>query len=141
MPFTGPNGDSSSGGAWTRYTLLIKIINQAINGCNRATIIGDINVDLLKNDIASGRYAEALKTLCDENSLERLIHQPTRIQPLNTAGGWVIQESLLDHVYTSDYMSVEKCGSLHLSNSDHMAVYITYQNSDNKSAERKVIYK
>ena len=140
-PFTGPNGDSSSGGAWTRYTLLINIINQAINGCNRATVIGDINVDLLKNDIASGRYAEALKTLCDENSLEQLIHQPTRIQPLNTAGGWVIQESLLDHVYTSDYMSVEKCGSLHLSNSDHMAVYITYQNSDNKSAERKVIYK
>jgi len=140
-PFTGPNGDSSSGGAWTRYTLLINTINQAINSCNRATIIGDINVDLLRSDIASGRYAEALKILCDENSLEQLIHQPTRIQPLNTAGGWVIQESLLDHVYTSDFRSVEKCGSLHLSSSDHMAVYITYQNSDNKSEERKVIYK
>jgi len=48
---------------------------------------------------------------------------------------------LLDHVYTSDFRSVEKCGSLHLSSSDHMAVYITYQNSDNKSEERKVIYK
>ena len=140
-PFTGPNGDSSSGGAWSRYTILINIINQAINGCNRATIIGDINVDLLKSDITSGRYSEALKTLCDENSLEQLIYQPTRIQPLNTAGGWVIQESLLDHVYTSDYRSVEKCGTLHLSNSDHMAVFITYQNSDNKSSERKVIYK
>jgi len=140
-PFTGPNGDSSSGGAWTRYTHLIDVINQAINGCNRATIIGDINVDLLKSDIAAGRYAEALKMLCDENSLEQLIHQPTRIQPLNTASGWVIQESLLDHVYTSDFRSVEKCGSLHLSNSDHMAVYITYQNSDNKSAKKKVIYK
>ena len=140
-PFTGPNGDSSSGGAWSRYTILINIINQAINGCNRATIIGDINVDLLKSDITSGRYSEALKTLCDENSLEQLIHQPTRIQPLNTASGWVIQESLLDHVYTSDYRSVEKCGTLHLSNSDHMAVFITYQNSDNKSSERKVIYK
>ena len=77
-PFTGPNGDSSSGGAWTRYTILINIINKAINGCNRVTIIGDINVDLLKSDIASGRYAEALKTLCDENSLEQLIHQPTK---------------------------------------------------------------
>jgi len=98
-PFTGPNGDSSSGGAWTRYTLLIDIINQAINGCNRATIIGDINVDLLKSDITTGRYADALKTLCDENSLEQLIHEPTRIQPLNTSGGWIIQESLLDHVY------------------------------------------
>jgi hypothetical protein len=136
-PFTGPNGDTSSGGAWTRYILL----NQAINDCSHATIIGDINVDLLKSDIASGRYAEALKTLCDENSLEQLIHQPTRIQPLNTAGGWTIQESLLDHVYTSDFRTVEKCGSLHLSNSDHMAVYITYQNSDNKSEERKTIYK
>jgi hypothetical protein len=30
---------------------------------------------------------------------------------------------------------------MHLSNSDHMAVYITYQNSDNRSADRKVIYK
>jgi hypothetical protein len=140
-PFTGPDGDSSSGGAWTRYTQLISIINQAINGCSRATIIGDINVDLLKRDIASGRYAEALKTLCDENSLEQLIHQPTRIQPLYTASGWIIQESLLDHVYTSDFRTVKKCGSLHLSNSDHLAVYITYQNLDCKSEEKKVIYK
>ncbi len=140
-PFTGPNGDSSSGGAWTRYTLLIDIINQAINGCNRATIIGDINVDLLKSDITTGRYADALKTLCDENSLKQLIHEPTRIQPLNTSGGWIIQESLLDHVYTSDFRCVEKCGSMHLSSSDHMAVYITYQNSDIKNNERKVIYK
>jgi len=139
-PFTGADGDSSSSGTWARYTILMNIINQAINDCNRATIIGDINVDLLKSD--GGRYAEGLKALCDENSLEQLIHQPTRIQPLNTAGGgWVIQESLLDHVYTSDFRSVEKCGSMHLSNSDHMAVYITYQNSDNRSAERKVIYK
>jgi len=136
-PFTGPNGDSSSGGTWSRYTLLINIINQAINGCSRVTIIGDINVDLLKSDVTSGRYSETLKTLCDENSLEQLIHHPTRIQPMNTAGGWVVQESLLDHVYTSDFRSVEKCGSLHLSNSDHMAVYVTYQNSDNKSAEKK----
>ncbi len=140
-PFTGPDGDSSSSGTWTRYTLLINIINQAINGCYRATVIGDINVDLLRSECASGRYADALKALCDENSLEQLIHQPTRIQPLNTAGGWAIQESLLDHVYTSDFRSVEKCGSLHLSSSDHMAVYLTYQNSDNKSIERKVIYK
>jgi len=127
-PFTGADGDSSSSGTWARYTILMNIINQAINDCNRATIIGDINVDLLKSD--GGRYAEGLKALCDENSLEQLIHQPTRIQPLNTAGGgWVIQESLLDHVYTSDFRSVEKCGSMHLSNSDHMAVYITYQYS------------
>ena len=140
-PFTGPNGDSSSGGTWSRYTLLINIINQAINGCSRVTIIGDINVDLLKSDVTSGRYSETLKTLCDENSLEQLINHPTRIQPMNSADGWVVQESLLDHVYTSDFRSVEKCGSLHLSNSDHMAVYVTYQNSDNRSAEKKVIYK
>jgi len=68
----------------------MNIINQAINDCNCATIIGDINVDLLKSD--SGCYADGLKVLCDENYLEQLIHQPTRIQPLNTAGGWVIQE-------------------------------------------------
>ncbi len=101
---------------------------KAINGCSRVTIIGDINVDLLKSDVTSGRYSEALKTLCVENSIEQLIHHSTRIQPMNIADGWV--------VYTSDFKSVEKCGRLHLSNSDHMAVYITYQNSDNRSAEK-----
>ena len=140
-PFTGPDGDSSSGGAWRRYTHLIDIINQSINGCHRATIIGDINVDLLKSEMAIGRYVESLKILCDENSLEQLIHHPTRIQALNTVKGWEIQESLLDHVYTSDFRSVDKCGSIHLSHSDHMAVYIQYQNSDNKSTEKRVLYK
>ena len=140
-PFTGPNGDSSSGGAWTRFTHLIETINQAIEGCHRYTILGDINVDLLRRDSATGRYSEALETLCDKNSLSQLIHHPTRTQALNTADGWVIQESLLDHVYTSDFLTVNKCGGLHLSSSDHMAIYITYQNSDIKSSEKKTIYK
>ena len=140
-PFTGPNGDSSSSGTWTRYTHLIETINQAADGCHRCTILGDFNVDLLKRDSTTGRYSEALKTLCDKNSLEQLIHHPTRIQALNTAGGWVIQESLLDHIYTNDFLSVNKCGGLHLSSSDHMAIYITYQNLDNKSSAKKTIYK
>ena len=140
-PFTGPNGDSSSGGTWTRFTHLIETINQAVDGCHRSTILGDINVDLLKRDSAAGRYSEVLDTLCDKNSLEQLIHHPTRIQALNTSSGWVIQESLLDHIYTNDYLSVNKCGGLHLSSSDHMAIYITYQNSDIKSSEKKTIYK
>ena len=140
-PFTGPNGDSSSSGAWTRFKHLIGTINEAINGCHRSTILGDVNVDLLKRDNAAGRYSEKLETLCVTNSLEQLIHHPTRTQTLNTDSGWVIQESLLDHIYTSDFLSVNKCGGLHLSSSDHMAIYITYQNSDIKSSEKKTIYK
>ena len=141
-PFTGPNGDSSSGGAWTRFTHLIETINLAIDGCHRCTILGDVNVDLLKRDSAASRYSEALDTLCDKNSLEQLIHHPTRTQALSTAGGWVIQESLLDHIYTNDFLSVNKCGGLHLSSSDHMAIYITYHGSDiQKSSEKKTIYK
>ena len=140
-PFTGPNGDSSSSGAWTRFKHLIGTINEAINGCHRSTILGDVNVDLLKRDSAAGRYSEELETLCVTNSLEQLIHHPTRTQTLNTDSGWVIQESLLDHIYTSDFLSVNKCGGLHLSSSDHMAIYITYQNSDIKSSEKKTIYK
>ena len=108
-PFTSPNGDSSSGGAWTRFTHLIETINQAIDGCHRSTILGDINVDLLKRDSAAGRYSEALETMCDKNSLQQLIHHPTRTQALNTSSGWVLQESLLDHIYTSDFLSVNKC--------------------------------
>jgi len=141
-PFTGPNGDSSSGGAWTRFTHLIETINLAIDGCHRCTILGDVNVDLLKRDSAASRYSEALDTLCDKNSLEQLIHHPTRTQALSTAGGWVIQESLLDHIYTNDFLSINKCGGLHLSSSDHMAIYITYHGSDiQKSSEKKTIYK
>jgi len=140
-PFTGPDGDKSSGGAWVRYEVLIHTIHKALDGCQRATIIGDINVDLLKGDEVKGRFAEALTKLCDENSLEQLIHQPTRIQPLETSEGLKIQESLLDHIYSSDTRSVKKCGCMHLSQSDHLAVYISYNNSEKKSTEKKVIYK
>ena len=140
-PFTGPDGDSSSGGTWSRFTHLIETINLATDGCHRSTILGDINVDLLKRDCTSGRYYDVLETMCDKNSLEQLIHHPTRTQTLNTTNGWVIQESLLDHIYTSDYLSVNKCGGMHLSSSDHLAIYITYQSSDKKSSEKKIIYK
>jgi hypothetical protein len=140
-PFTGPDGDKSSGGAWNRFSHLLDVINIALEGCHRATIVGDLNVDLLKDVESQGRYAAALKTLSEENSLEQLIHQPTRIQTVKSADRWQIQESLLDHVYSSDYRGVHQCGSLHLSHSDHMAIYIQYANFEQKSTSKKIIYK
>jgi len=140
-PFTGPNGDKSSGGAWNRFLNLLEVINVAVDGCHRVTIVGDLNVDLLKDVENQDRYAAALKTLCEENSLEQLIHQPTRIQTVKTTDSWLLQESLLDHVYSSDYRSVNKCGTLHLSHSDHMAIYIQYSNFEQKSNSKKIIYK
>ena len=138
-PFTGPNGDKSSNGTWERFNHLVSTINKAVDGCHRVTIVGDLNVDLLK--IEDNRYSDALKLLCDENSLEQLIHQPTRIQALKCADGWELQESLLDHVYSSDYRSIKQCGVMHLSQSDHLAIYATYANTDVKNSEKKSIYK
>ncbi len=130
-PFTGPNGNKSSGGAWNQFLNLLEVINVAVDGCHRVTIVGDLNVDLLKDVENQDRYAAALKTLCEENSLEQLIHQPTRIQTVKTTDSWLLQESLLDHVYLSDYRSVNKCGTLHLSHFDHMAIYIQYSTLSN----------
>ena len=140
-PFTGPDGDKSSAGTWTRFLHLIEVVNRALDGCHRATIVGDFNVDLLKEDITHGRYNAALKNLSEENSLEQLIYQPTRIQTVKNQDNWQIQESIIDHVYTSDYRSVQQCGSLHLSHSDHMAIYIRYANIEQKSNSKKIIYK
>jgi len=140
-PFTGHDGDKSSAGTWDRFLHLLTTINRALEGCHRATIVGDFNVDLLKDIETQGRYAAALRGICNENSLEQLIHQPTRIQIVRSIEGLQIQESLLDHVYSSDYMSAELCGSMDLSQSDHKAIYIRYSNSHKRSAEKKVIYK
>ena len=138
-PFTGPNGDKSSGGTWERFNHLVSTINKAVDGCHRVTIVGDLNVDLLKNE--DNRYSDALKLICDDNSLEQLIHQPTRIQALRSEDGWELQESLLDHVYSSDYRSIKQCGVMHLSQSDHLAIYATYTNSEGRCTEKKVVYK
>ena len=140
-PFTGPDGDKTSGGTWDRFANLLQVVNNALEGCSRATILGDFNVDLLKNDIGPDRYINALNTLCDENSLEQMLHNATRIQTINKEDGWQVQESLLDHIYSSDYKSISKCGTMHLSQSDHMAIYVQYSNSDQKSTTKKVTYK
>jgi hypothetical protein len=138
-PFTGPNGDKSSGGTWERFNHLIHTINNAVDGCHRVTIVGDLNVDLLKNE--ASRYVDALKLLCDENSLEQLIHQPTHIQALRSDNQWELQESLLDHVYSSDYRSLTQCGVMHLSQSDHLAIYATYTSIEGRHTEKKIVYK
>ncbi len=91
-PFTGPDGDSSSGGTWSHFTHLIETINLATDGCHRSTILGDINVDLLKRDCASGCYYDVLETMCNKNSFEQLIQHKTQTLTLNTTNGWVIQE-------------------------------------------------
>ena len=97
-PFTGPDGDKSSGGAWDRYTHLTDTLSAALEGCHRTTILGDFNVDLLKDEEHQGRYNETLKNICSVHSLEQLIHQPTRIQTLKMANGWSIQELSLIHI-------------------------------------------
>ena len=38
-PFTGPDGDKTSGGTWDRLVHLLQIINKALDGCTRATIM------------------------------------------------------------------------------------------------------
>ena len=119
-PFTGSDGDKSSGGTWTRFLHLLEVVNVALDGCHRATVVGDFNVDLLKDVVEQDRYTGALKNLCEENSLEQLIHQPTQIQTVKNPDGWKVQESLLDHVYSNDFINAQKCGSMHLSQSDHM---------------------
>ena len=82
-----------------------------------------------------------MKSLSEENSLEQLIYQPTGIQTVKNQDNWQIQESIIGHVYTSDYRSVKQCGSLQLSHSDHMAIYIRYANIEQKSNSKKIIYK
>ncbi len=99
-----------------RFLHLIEVVNRTLDGCHRATIVGDFNVDLLKEDFTHGRYNAVLKSLSEKNSL---IYQPTQIQTVKNPDNWQIQESIIDHVYSSDYRSVQQCGSLHLSHSDH----------------------
>ena len=140
-PFTGPDGDKSSANTWDRYTHLMRTLDTALEGCQRSTILGDFNVDLLRDVDNQGRYVDALKKLSTVHSLEQLIHQPTRIQTLQMANGWSIQESLLDHIYTSDYMSVEHCGTMHLSHSDHLSIYIRYTDTVGRSNNKKAVYK
>lgn len=62
------------------------------------------------------KYGFSSPVLPRKKSVTPTIGTSLRIQPLNTEGVWVIQESSLDHVtvYTSDFRTVEKCGSLHL---------------------------
>ncbi len=70
-------------------------------------------------------------------------HSSTNSNPASEHCRWLGYSRVIVRpcFYTSDFRSVEKCGSMHLSNSDHMAVYITYQSSDSRTAERKVVYK
>jgi len=140
-PFTGPDGDKSSGGTWKRFEHLVGTVNKALEDCDRATIVGDFNVDLLMADEIQSRYTKSLKAMCDTYSLEQLINEPTRIQTLKVSNEWKVQESLLDHVYSSDFRSVKQCGCLHLSQSDHLAIYIQYANLEHKSSEKKVVYR
>ena len=46
-PFTGPNGDKPSAGTWMHFLHFIEVVNRALDGCHRTTIVGDFNVDLL----------------------------------------------------------------------------------------------
>jgi hypothetical protein len=101
--------------------------------CQRATVLGDFNVDLQKSEENANRYQQILTSLCEKHSLKQLIKQPTwfrgsklEAEPTedqNTAQ----QQSLLDHIYTSDIQ--DDHGLLDLGQSDHFAIYIRYRNT------------
>jgi len=60
-PFTGPDGDKSSAGTWNRFAHLMQTLDSALEGCQRSTILGDFNIDLLKETDNQGRYFGELK--------------------------------------------------------------------------------
>jgi hypothetical protein len=52
---------------WMHFLHLIEVVNRTLDGCQRASIVGDFNVDLLKEDFTHGRYNAVLKSLNEKN--------------------------------------------------------------------------
>jgi len=127
-PFTGPDQVNSSEANWCRFKRLMSTLDCALRGCKRATIVGDFYVDWLKTEAeeAQNRYLDGLKSLCEKHSLRQLICEPTRFQKNSD------RESLLDHIYTNENMTKTDSGTLDLSQSDHLVIFVHHSISLDK---------
>ena len=81
------------------------------------TILGDINVDLNKSNVASNEYINTLNSA----GFSTLINQPTRI--FHYTGSNYVSCSTLDHIVTNSSQNFSKVGILNADVSDHLPIF------------------
>ena len=77
----------------------------------QSVILGDFNINLLDNSVSNTRFIQLFKSL----NYEQLITVATR----------PISNSLLDHIYSNRKGNILKSGTLSLSLSDHLPIFIS----------------
>ena len=105
---------------------------QLIDGDNKESIIlGDINCDLLSEDLSS--QASELKFITGLYQYEQLISEPTRVTE-NT-------RTLIDHFYTTNPQNIISKGVSVVSISDHYLIYGIRKFKTNKENDKIIEYR
>ena len=84
---------------------------------NKLTILGDINIDLNRDNVVSNEYMKTLNSL----GFSAFINQPTRICKLKDSDH--VSCSTLDHLITNSGSSVSNAGILISDVSDHLPIF------------------
>ena len=83
----------------------------------KLTIMGDINIDLNKTNVATTEYMNTLSSL----GFSLLINQPTRI--FHNEGANTVSCSTIDHLITNSSSDFTKAGILIADVSDHLPIF------------------
>ena len=97
-------------------------------------IMGDFNINLLNYPTCN--LAESLVNLFHSYNLVNLINKPTRVTE-NSA-------TLIDHIWTNNYMNTKHSGILYESISDHFPIFTLFNTKPNKtftSSKKQIQYR
>jgi len=101
---------------------------------NVVDILGDFNVNLLKES----KELETLRTWSDSFGLAQLVDQITRTRIVHLQDGYRIDESIIDHCYTTDESKIDLL-LIETNVSDHKALAISRNHSQTTRIKQKVI--
>ena len=96
---------------------------------SRSIILGDFNFDLLNQIPVNSRFIDLFHGFNYILSLYRLL-QGQFLRPRPIIGKYMIN---LDHIFTNDMASVLKSGTLSLSLSDHLPIFVSWTSRSIKS--------
>ena len=103
----------------TRFFDNLELVLDKING-KRSYLMGDFNLDLIKTDQhpATGKFLNSMNSM----GLHPLISLPTRITSTTA--------TLIDNIFTSEFLKPIKSGLLFTSISDHLPTFAIFGDTD-----------
>ena len=109
-------------------------ILEPIKNSNEVILLGDFNIDLLKDN----DFSKEFRTMLQSNYLVPTILEPTRVASVNRNGETIVSETLIDNIFINRSTDF-KSGLIYSSISDHYPVFTTITQCNPNTHEKSPI--